>query len=100
MYNVYLLTLSWVSDTLGSHGNNSCTFEKRVEAGATLETFFNSLADDNPEFAKLVYNPKTGKFNNQVFLLINDLIVRFDEVKTAPLKDKDYITLVPIIYGG
>jgi molybdopterin converting factor small subunit len=97
---IYLQTFSWINDALGIRGNTSHTVVKKVAAGATLLTVFADLARDYPEFKKLVYNPDSGQLSDQVLLLINQNLSRFDQVKASPLNDKDAISLVPVIFGG
>jgi len=97
---IYLQTSSWITDTLGVRGSTFYTFEKKVEAGTTLLKLFSDLARDYPEFKKLVFNPDSGKISDQVLLLMNQNLSRFEQVRTLSLNDKDAISLIPIIFGG
>ena len=97
---VFMQTFSWVSDSLGFHGVGFHSFEKKVETGATLLTLLKDLAKDYPDFKKMVFDPESSQLSDQVSLLLNQSLARFERVKDIPLKDKDVISLVPVLYGG
>jgi hypothetical protein len=97
---IYLQTRSWITDALGAPGNQTYAVEKKVESGSTLLSLLTGLANNYPEFKERVFNPETGQLSDQVLLLINDSLVRFDQVKSSPLHDKEAISLVPVIFGG
>ena len=100
MNTIYLQTRSWITDALGIPGSMPYTVKKEIEAGATLLTVFTDLAGKYPEFKKRVFNPETGQLSDQVMLLFNQALTRFDQVKASPLRDKDAVSLVPVIFGG
>ena len=101
MNTIYLQTFSWITDALGIRGNNSYTFEKKVEAGTTLLTVFTDLARDYPEFREKVYNPETGKLSRirSYYLLTRDWpsLIRLNHLHSMI---KMTISLVPVIIGG
>ena len=97
---IHLQTYSWITKTLGIQDSISHTFEKKVEAGTSLSAIFSDMAREYPEFGKAVFNSDTGILSDQVVLIINQRLARFDQVKATPLNDKDEISLVPIFIGG
>lgn len=100
MNTIYLQTRSWITDTLGIPGHSTYIIERKIEAGTTLLNVLSDLAKGYAEFKRMIFNPETGKINDQILIIINQNLVKFNQVKDTPLKDKDVIDLAPVYFGG
>jgi sulfur carrier protein ThiS len=100
MYTIKLQLYSWISSSLGveEHGGN--ILKKKVPEGTTLRDLLTELANSNPEFCKLVFDPGTGKMNDEVVIMLNSRLVQFNNTADTKISDKDTITLSPVLVGG
>jgi hypothetical protein len=100
MNTVRLQSYSWISNTLGLAESSSQQLRKKVKEGTTLVALLGELANNYPEFRKMVFNPETNQLSEQVLIILNNRLLQYGEITSIVLKDKDNITLAPVIFGG
>ena len=100
LYTLKLQTYSWISDTFGSTDKPNRTLKRRVKPGTTIYALFTELADKYPEFRKNIFDPNTGRLNDQVMVIINSRLVQGADMKDVEIRDKDNIILSPVLVGG
>jgi molybdopterin converting factor small subunit len=100
MNTVRLQSYSWISNTLGIEETSTHQLREKVKEGTTLVAFLAELAGKFPEFRKMVFNPETGQLSEQVLIILNNRLIQYSEIQSIVLKDKDHITLAPVIFGG
>jgi sulfur carrier protein ThiS len=100
MKTVKLQVYSWISGTMGTADNQNQTVKSKIVPGMTVHDLFAGLAERYPEFLDQIYNPATGKFSDQVMVILNGRLVQAKEFRQAQLQDKDSLTLSPVLVGG
>ncbi|HEX7476131.1 MAG TPA: hypothetical protein VF318_09245, partial [Dehalococcoidales bacterium] len=68
---VKLQVYSWISGTMGTADNQNQTLKSKIVPGMTVHDLFAGLAERYPEFREQIYNPATGKFSDQVMVILN-----------------------------
>ncbi len=74
--------------------------EREVADGTTVLELLSDLAAAYPEFRESVFNPDVGTLNEQIGVVLNDVLLTFEEVNHTRLVDEDIVTLLPIYSGG
>ena len=100
MGKVQLKILPWVANMLNTPGSSWLILEKEIGAGATIGDLLADLASSYTDFRKVVFNPDTGKVNDQVMVILNGGLLQFPDVTEAKLADGDSIVLLPVYSGG
>jgi hypothetical protein len=100
MITVKMQLYSWISSSLGESENGGSTLTKKVKEGTTFGGFFTELANSSPEFRKLVFDPETGRMNDEVVIMLNGRLEQFNIVIDSEIKDRDVIILSPVLIGG
>ncbi len=71
-----------------------------MNPGMTIHDLFAGLAARYPQFRIQVYDPETGKFSDQVMVILNSRLVQVREFRETQLAENDTITLSPVLIGG
>lgn len=100
LFTLKLQTYSWISDTFGSTDKPNRTLRRKVKPGTTIYTLFTELANQYPEFRKNIFDPNTGRLNDQVMVIINSRLIQSTDMKDVEVQDKDNIILSPVLVGG
>lgn len=100
MISIKLQLYSWIASSLGASEQGGSNLTKKIKEGTTFKGLFTELADSNPDFRKLVFDPATGNMNDEVVIMLNGRLTQFSTVADNEIKDKDVITLSPVLIGG
>jgi hypothetical protein len=100
MITIKLQLYSWISSSLGESEQGENALTKKIKEGTTFRRFFTELADSSPDFRKLVFDPETGRMNDEVVIMLNGRLVQFNTLIDNEIKDKDVIILSPVLVGG
>jgi len=85
---------------LNAQGSDLVILEKKIGEEATIGDLLADLAVSYTDFRKVVFNPDTGKVNDQVNVVLNNKLLQFPEVTEAKLNDGDSIIILPVYSGG
>jgi hypothetical protein len=97
---ILIQSYSWISNTLGIAETTTHQLKKKVKEGTTLVELLAELANVYPDFRKMVFNPETNQLSEQVLIIFNNRLIQYSEIQSIVLKDKDHVTLAPVIFGG
>jgi sulfur carrier protein ThiS len=97
---VQIQVYSWISETLGTGDNQHQKLSRKVRPGTTVYDLFAGLANDFPEFREKIFNPDTGKFSDQVLVILNSRLVQSQDFANTIINDKDHLSLSPVLVGG
>lgn len=100
MSKVRLQLYSWISPTLGMPSSGNHTLEQEINDGITIGSLFTELADNYPEFRKLVFDPDKGETSSEVLVIINNRLLQIREIKETKINNNDTIILAPVLSGG
>jgi len=94
----------WLGPQLGSdfdRVSDMCSARtERISPGATISDLMSSLAGRYPLVLEKVFDPARKRFNPQVAVKFNDLVINPKIVHQQTLQDGDKITILPIYSGG
>ncbi len=100
MVTVRIEIPAFLAREIGHVGTGWSGIEREVTDGTTVLELLADLAAAHPEFRESVFNPDAGTLNEQIGVVLNDVLLTFDEVKRTTLVDEDIVTLLPIYSGG
>lgn len=94
--------LPWLSEQLGGkeHQSRHLTWRVEVRSGETAGEVCARLAADNEAFRRLVFDPDTKRFDDQILLVLNDRLLDLAGRLDAELRDGDKLSVVPAMAGG
>ncbi len=98
--SIKLQAYSWIADALGTTNVPKQTLDEKIEPGSTVHDLFAVIAAKQPEFRENVFDPASGKFSDQVMVIVNRRLVQPGEFKQTELQDKDTVILSPVLVGG
>ncbi len=85
---------------MGMADNQNQTLTPRIKDGATVFDLFSDLAAQYPEFCRKVFDPQSGKFSDQVMIIVNGRLVQDKDFKSTVIHDNDKVILSPVLVGG
>ncbi len=88
------------ASTLNAQGSDLVVLEQRIAEESTIGDLLAELASSYTDFAKVVFNPDTGKVSDQVNVVLNNSLLQSPEVAEAKLSDGDSIIILPVYAGG
>lgn len=101
MIKIKLEFLSWLSKTISIKDTGGSVYhEEEVNEGQTVRDLFLHLANQHPRFEQLVFDKKTQKINEKVFIFYNGKLLELAEGLETRLKEGDSLVFIPVIQGG
>ena len=98
--HVNLKVPPWISKTFNHENIGWQTIKIQIGNTTTVESLLASIASNNNEFRKVVYNPETGYINELLIFFLNDSYLRQSQLKKTIIRNGDTILLLPIHGGG
>ena len=89
-----------IAPMLNAHVSDWLILDKDIGEGATISDLLTGLALNYPDFRKVVFNPDTGKINDQVDVVLNDTLLPLSRVTETRINDGDTIILLLVYSGG
>jgi len=89
-----------LAGSLNSSGSHWLILEREIAERSTIGDLFRELAFDYAEFRKVVFEPDTGKINDQIVVVLNDKLLNFENIIKFILNEGDTVILVPMYAGG
>lgn len=100
MNTIKVQAYAWISGSMGTADNQNQTLSHHLKESASIFDLFSALAACYPDFRQKVFDPQSGKFSDQVMIIVNGRLVQEKDFKTTLLNDKDKVILSPVLVGG
>jgi len=100
MGKVQLKILPWVASMLNADDSSWLLLDQEIKKGETIGSLFKELAITYNNFRRIVFNPDTGKINDEVMVALNNNLVQSTDLMKIRLHDGDFITLFSSYFGG
>ncbi len=101
MATVRLDFLSWIANTVAKDGTGSeASLEIEASGSRTVRDVLNRLASEYPQFAKLVFDPKSQRLSWKVAVFYNGAHLEMADGLDTAIKGGDVLTFLPPIEGG
>jgi molybdopterin converting factor small subunit len=100
MAKVQLRITPSFASMLGSSDYDWFIVEKEVGEGATIGSLLAELVRSHTGFGRLIFEPATGKLNQDILITLNDRLLQGTDAAQALLKDGDIVIITPAYEGG
>lgn len=100
MSKVSIEFLSWLTETVGQPKVHEVVLDWEIGEGSTVKDILVSVAKTYPAFKKSVFDTRGEKLSGAVGIYINGCQLELAEGLETRLKDRDALTLFPVLAGG
>lgn len=100
MSRVSLEFLSWLTETVGQPSVNELALDWEINDNSTVKELLAGLAQAYPRFKQAVFDIRGQKLNAAVGIFYNGRQLELVEGLETRLKDRDTLTLFPVLAGG
>lgn len=106
MITVHLVVMGWLAQAgvVGARpglGSGRLRQERTAAPGATIRDLLAQLAAEQPEFARLVYRPDTGRLTDEVHLVVDDRLLELTPLQLeTPLAPGMTLQIITAMGGG
>ena len=88
------------ANLLGNNDYDWFIVEKEIDNHATLGSLLKELSNGHPGFARILFEPKTGKLNQEIMITLNDRLLQGADAMEVIPKDGDIVIVTPAYEGG
>ncbi len=85
---------------LGQNDYNWYIVDKEVQPQTKLGDVLKGLAGGHPGFGRILFDPHTGKLNQEIMITLNDRLLQGSNAADVVPSDGDIVILTPAYEGG
>ena len=100
MIKIQLKISPSLTSTIDPKASDSLILEMELEDGATIRDLISELSFSYTNLYKVIFHPDTGKIEDVIMVVLNNVLLQMDDVIKTKLNDSDSIILLTAYTGG